>query len=101
MNGHRRHAAARAALARDLELDGSMVIRPTGPSHVDLVRIDPSGRVWLYEIKTSVNRFRRGFGLTAGERGAASWAAAHGVPYVLARFRVSHAGGVETVERLA
>lgn len=100
MNGHRRHATARAALVRDLELDGSLVVRATGPSHVDLVRIDPTGRAWLYEIKTSTTGTYRGLGLTQGERDAAEWAAAHGVPYVVARFRVSDAGGSRTVERL-
>ncbi|HUZ80409.1 MAG TPA: hypothetical protein VMV28_07335 [Thermoplasmata archaeon] len=103
MNGHQRHELARRELVRDLESDGSVVIRPTGPSHVDLVRIDPSGRPWLYEIKTSVDPDRSfsPSSLTDGERGMATWAAAHGVPYVVARFHVSNAGGVETVRRLS
>ena len=100
MNRHRRHAAARAALVRELELDGSLVLRPTGPSRVDLVRIDPSGCVSLYEVKTSTAHFRRGLGLTDGERRVAEWARSHSVPYVVARFHVSNAGGVETVRRV-
>ena len=101
MNGHRRHAAARAALVRELELDGSVVLRLTGPSHVDLVRIDPSGRVSFYEIKTSVRENGPpGLGLTEGERVMAEWAWSHSVPYVVARFHVSNAGGVETVRRV-
>ena len=102
MNGQRRHAEARSVLARDLARDGSMVLRTTGPSHVDLVRIDPAGRGWLYEVKTSVDgKLGRGYRLTDGERGAEAWAAAHGVPYAIARYHVSNAGGVETVRRVA
>ena len=102
MNGTRRHAAARAALARELALDGSLVLRTTGPSCVDLVRVGPTGRAQLYEIKTAVDgKFARGYGLTDGERGTEAWASAHGVPYVVARFHVSNAGGVATVRRVA
>ena len=102
MNGNRRHAAARSALARDLELDGSLVVRTTGPSCVDLVRVDPTGRARLYELKTAVDgTFAHGYRLTDGERGVEAWAAAHGVPYVVARYHVSNAGGVETVRRVA
>ena len=78
-----------------------MVLRMTGPSHVDLVRIDPTGRGWLYEVKTSVDGRLNGYRLTDGERGAEAWATAHGVPYTIARFHVSNAGGVETVRRVA
>ena len=101
MNGNRRHAEARSVLARDLERDGSMVLRTTGPSHVDLVRIDPTGRGWLYEVKTATDGRLNGYRLTDGERGAEAWASAHGVPYVVARFHVSNAGGVGTVRRVA